>query len=147
MKKEEYLKARVDDQIDWYNKKSVTNKKLFYLFQVLTMIFGALVTLSGALDWGADNTMRYFAPVLGALITIGSGLLALYKFHEKWIKYRTTCESLQIERNLFVTETQPYHGDKAFNLFVHRIEAMISQENSSWAQTMTSVTEEAEVEE
>lgn len=144
MNENEYLKTRVLDQIDWYNKKSVINKRWFHTAQLLTVVFGALVALSGALDWGANDKLRFIAPILGALITIVSALLALYKFHEKWIKYRTTCESLQIEKNLFITKTQPYQGENAFNLFVHRIEAIISQENSSWAQTMTSYVESNE---
>ena len=38
MNQEEYIKDRVDIQIDWYDKKSVFNQKWFKRLQVIAII-------------------------------------------------------------------------------------------------------------
>ena len=133
---EEYLKDRVEDQINWYDKKSGINKKWFHRTQVLTIVFGALITFVGVFGFSDGSIFRYLSPLLGACVTILSSLLVLYKFQEKWITYRTTSEALQVERNLFLTGCDPYKKKGSFQYFVVRIESILSQENSSWAQTM-----------
>ena len=136
MTQEEYLKDRVEDQISWYDRKSGFNKKWYHRTQVLTIVFGALITFVGVFTVEEDSLLKYLSPLLGASITILSSLLVLYKFQEKWINYRSTSEALQVERNLFLTNCEPYGKKASFQYFVVRIESILSQENSSWAQTM-----------
>jgi len=38
---------------------------------------------------------------------------------------------------LFLTQTEPYDKDDAFHLLVQRVEALLSKENTDWAQSMT----------
>ena len=71
---------------------------------------------------------------MGLLITIITGVVTLYKFQENWIEYRTTCETLRHEKFLFLTQTDPYDIEDPFNLLVHRVENLISKENTQWAQ-------------
>ncbi len=49
---------------------------------------------------------------------------------------RQTPESLRKEKFLFLTQTEPYDKDNAFHLLVQRVEALLSQENIDWAQSM-----------
>src|SRR5437773_2135971 len=72
--------------------------------------------------------------VLGMLIAISAGVSALLKFHEQWLKYRTTAESSKKEKYFFEA---PYNAANAFPLLVQRVEALVSQENMNWAQYMT----------
>jgi len=37
---------------------------------------------------------------------------------------------------LFLTQTDPYDKDDAFHLLVQRVEALLSTENTEWAQPM-----------
>ena len=48
MEQDEYLKNRLDDQIDWYDRKSVQNQKWFKRLQVISIIAAASIPfLSG----------------------------------------------------------------------------------------------------
>ena len=51
------------------------------------------------------------------------------------IKYRTACESLKQEKYLFLTNTPPYHmdGDENQQLFVQRVETLVSKEIINWS--------------
>jgi hypothetical protein len=55
---------------------------------------------------------------------------------EHWIEYRATAESLRREKFLFLTQTEPYDKDDAFHLLVQRVEALLSNENTEWVQSM-----------
>ena len=148
MNEEEYLKNRLDDQINWYDRKSTNNQKYFKRFQLILIISAAAIPLlSGYL--GQEETTTYLPYIIGALgflVAIITAILSLYKFQENWTAYRTTCESLRHEKFLYLTKTNPYKGKNAFNLLVQRVEILISQENSSWAEIMKKTEEPIEQE-
>ena len=43
MNQEDYLKDRLDNQIDWYDKKSQWNQKWFKRLQVFQLIAAAII--------------------------------------------------------------------------------------------------------
>ena len=145
MNEEEYLKNRLDDQIDWYDRKSAKNQTYYKLFQLILIISAAAIPLlSGYLAQEKPPVnLPYFIGALGFLVAIFTAFQGLYKFQENWTAYRTTCESLQHEKYLYLTKTDPYRGKNAFNQLVQRVEMLISKENSSWADIMKK-TEETE---
>ena len=135
MEKDKYLKERLDNQINWYSKKSTYNKNLYHCLQGLVIFLAALIPfLSGYSDDIGDNS-NLIIGCIGLVVSILTGLLALYKFQEKWAAYRTTSETLKHEKFLFETNTEPYNNEKDnFQLLVKRIEHVISKENSEWVQ-------------
>jgi hypothetical protein len=73
---------------------------------------------------------------LGVLVAVIASLLGLLHLQEHWIQYRATAESLKRRNFLFLTQTEPYDKDDAFHLLVQRVEALLSKENTDWAQSM-----------
>jgi hypothetical protein len=146
MDEAEYIEYRLEDQIDWYERKSGLNKKAFQRCQLTQLVMAALITLSGVITSSQFPMVSYIVPSLGAIIAIISGVLGLYKFQENWLEYRTVSESLKHEKYLFLTRSEPYHEAVPFNLFVNRVENILSEENSKWAQTIKEVAKEKEPE-
>jgi hypothetical protein len=135
MNEEEYLKNRLDDQINWYDRKSSQNQKTYKRLQFVLIISAASVPfISGYVD--NLSYLQYLLGGIGVLIAAVTGLLSLYKFQEIWTTYRTTCESLRREKFLYLTRTDPYIEKNAFNLLVQRVEALLAKENSSWVEVM-----------
>ncbi|MGK0343460.1 MAG: hypothetical protein ACJAXW_004023 [Candidatus Azotimanducaceae bacterium] len=135
---EEYLEQRLDDQLDWYDRKSSWNQKWYKRLQLILLVSAATITfLSGfpgevtesGIDW-----VNITIGLLGVVMTAIAAGLGLYNFQENWIKYRTTSESLQKEKYKFLTGVSPYDGDNAFKLLVEHVEGLISKENSDWSQ-------------
>ena len=135
MNEEEYIKNRLDDQINWYDRKSSQNQKTYKRLQFILIISAASVPfISGYVD--NLSYLQYLLGGIGVLIAAVTGLLSLYKFQEIWTTYRTTCESLRREKFLYLTRTDPYIEKNAFNLLVQRVEALLAKENSSWVEVM-----------
>ena len=139
MTEDEYMAERVDDQIDWYDRKSRNAQCWFKRLRGAEILAAALIPLiAGFAEDPFPVTL--VVGILGALIVITSAAISLNQFQENWTEYRTTCESLKHEKFLYLTKTEPYHEEEPFRLFVQRVESLISKENSAWSQyTKTSI--------
>jgi hypothetical protein len=141
MNEDEYIKTRVDGQIDWYNRKSEANQRWFRVLRIVEIVAAASIPLlAGYADTLAP--IKLVVGSLGLLVAVIAGVLGLYQFQELWTGYRTTCEALKQEKYLFITKTEPYDELEPFPLFVQRIENLISKEHSSWVQRMHAVGKE-----
>lgn len=149
MNQEEYLKQRLDDQIDWYDRKSSWNQKWYKRLQVILLVAAATIPfLSGYVSEvpAAESGLPWVKisiGLLGVAIAAIAAVLGLYNFQENWIKYRTTCESLKKEKYKFLTGVLPYDDDNAFTLLVEHVEGLISKENTDWSQQLQNAKEKS----
>lgn len=135
MSEEQYIKSRVDDQIQWYSGRSRKAQKRFKWLRGFEMAAAALIPIiAGFGDQLPWLHVELVLAVLGALIALSSAVVSLNQYQENWIEYRTTAESLKHEKFLFLTRAEPYLDDQAFSIFVSRVEGLISKENSTWSQ-------------
>ena len=119
---------RLDDQIDWYDKKSGANQRRYKWLKAITMVSAALVPVFSIQEWG-----RPYAAALGILIVLSEGLQQLNQYQANWIAYRSTCESLKHEKYLYLAQAGPYASlDKPLPLLAERIEGLVSQEHAKW---------------
>ena len=133
MNQDEYLKLRVDDQINWYDNKSIASQKLFKRLRLIELICAACIPLLAGYATKADG-IQYTIGAMGLIVAIITGILGLFRFQENWVEYRTTCESLKHEKYLYLTKCKPYDSTDSFQLFVNQVEKLISTENSKWSQ-------------
>ncbi len=130
---EQYLKERVDAQIEWFSNRSGTNQTRFKQLRLAEIVLASTIPLLTAYA-DANTRLKVIAGIVGVLIAVIAGALALYKYQENWIHYRTTAEAMTREKMLFLTRSGPYIGDNAFQEFVGRIENILGSENSQWAE-------------
>ena len=126
---EKYLKERYKCQVKWYDKKSSRNKRYSHGFQWAAIIISALVPVLVALN----PTQRWITITLSTVLAIATAALKTFKFEENWISYRTIAELLKKEKYHYDAEAIEYATveDKK-RLFVERVEALISSENTLW---------------
>jgi hypothetical protein len=134
MDETEYLKMRVDNQINWYDKKSQNNQKLYKWLRIVEILAAASIPFLVGYITNTELFFRAFVGLLGFAIAVITAVVSLCQFQENWVEYRTTCESLKHEKFLYLTRTEPYNIDTPFSLFVQRVESMISRENTMWSQ-------------
>ncbi len=138
MNEEKYLKERLEDQIEWYDKKSMFNQNWFKRLRVIEIAAAAAIPfLAGFIDGNSDS-YKIVIGLLGFAIVVITGVVTLYKFQENWIEYRTISESLKHEKYLYFSSCEPYNVDKSFCLLVQRVENLISKENSKWVEYIKS---------
>lgn len=133
MNENEYIDSRIDDQIDWYDKKSQKAQCWFKWLRGTEIIAAAAIPLIAGFA-SEPFPVTLAVGILGASIAVISSAISLNQFQENWTEYRTTCESLKHEKFLFLTKAEPYSEKEPFRLFVQRVESLISKENSAWSQ-------------
>ncbi len=133
MNEQEYLDKRVTAQINWYDKKSASNKKWFMRLKIAEIILALLIPFLAALITTEIETLRVAVGLIGVIIVATASIITLYKLQENWIEYRTVAESLKHEKFLYITKSGPYKDGSSFPVFVERFESYISKENTQWA--------------
>lgn len=130
---EHYMKTRVDDQILWYDHKSLHCQKIYKICQTIEIIIAALIPLLSGYS-GTHISIAIIIGIMGAVIAIIESITKLFKWHENWIEYRTTCELLRYQKYLYLTKSAPYNTkpETIDNIFVRNIENIISSENNKW---------------
>ena len=131
----EYLEHRLDDQIDWYDKKSSANQTAYKRLRLIEIIAAASIPLLAGYSqalWYVGMTIG----VLGMVVAVLAGIVGLYRFQENWSEYRAVADSLKQEKYLYLARAEPYSGDQPFELLVQRVEALLKSETMDWAQAM-----------
>jgi len=132
MTEDEYIKDRLENQIDWYDKKSQWNQKWYKKLRMIELIAASSIPFFVAFISDSKPAFTVIVGFLGVVVAVISGIIALYKFQEIWTEYRVTCETLRHEKVLFQTKCKPYDIGKPFPLLVNRVEAIFRGERSKW---------------
>jgi hypothetical protein len=141
------IMERLEDQIVWFDKRSVSNQRSYKRTKVFVIVAAATIPFLTALAVppGYETKMKWIIGILGVLITAFEGVIQLYKFNENWIRYRATSEALKSEKYLYLAQAGPYAMAKnAHALLAERVEAVISQENQKWVTALQEQKQEGE---
>lgn len=119
---------RLEDQIAWYDKKSLESQQWFKWLKIAEIIAAALIPFVAGF-----NLSPIITGSLGVLIVVLEGLQSLNQFQHNWITYRSTCEELKHEKFLWMGKAGPYaSAEKPDVLLAERVESLISREHSKW---------------
>ena len=128
-----YLKERYNDQMEWYASKARFSKSRYQNMQILIIISSVITPVLIGFNY---EIFRYISIILTVFIAIFSGALKLYKYHENWMNYRTTRENLKKEKYYYDFKIDEYSlANNPEELFVKRVEGLISMENVYWVST------------
>lgn len=145
MNEEEYIQQRLDDQQAWYERKSASNQSWYKRLRIVEVVLAAGIPFVSSLIGKFPESPELIPVVVSLmafLIAASSALLALYRFQDNWLQYRTAAEQLKREKFLYLTKCAPYDGGDAFRLLVANIERILGEENSTWRQQAQSAAAE-----
>ena len=132
---------RLDDQIDWYDRKSLHHQSWYRRLKLVSIGAAALVPVVSGFDG-----MALFTGLLGVVVVISEGLQHVNKHHENWIRYRATCENLRREKHLYLARSSRYASlgddDALRNLAAH-VESILAQESDDWLKMRRHIDEPA----
>jgi hypothetical protein len=125
------IMARLEDQIDWYDRKSSLNQRVFRRIKITEILAAALIPFVSVFRM---QFVSYTTAGLGVLITVLEGMLHLNQYQQNWINYRSTCEELKHEKYVYLGHAGPYASvNDPHALLAERIESLVSQEHAQWA--------------
>ncbi|WP_299737051.1 DUF4231 domain-containing protein [uncultured Roseobacter sp.] len=122
---------RLENQIVWYDAKSVTSQRRYFALKSLQIIIAAAIPVVSLID----PTKAVVPGALGALVLVLEGFQELGSYRQNWQKYRSSCEALRHEKYLYMAGSGPYTDadvEKRTRLLAERVEAMISEEHTNW---------------
>jgi Protein of unknown function (DUF4231) len=123
--------TRLEDQIDWYDRKSRSAQHIFKRVKVVEILSAAMIPFLAGLTFPHDKLVT---AGLGVLITILEGLLHLNQYQQLWNTYRSTCEALKHEKYLYLGNAGPYAAAPTPHaLLAERVESLVSQEHAQWS--------------
>ena len=129
---------RLEDQLAWYEAKSLHHKRWFQWLKVCQIVVAAGIPAVVAAGASAG-----VAGALGAVVVVLEGLQQLFQFQQNWIAYRGTAEGLKHEKFLYLAAAGPYAGsDRRDRLLAERVEGLVSQEHATWAEVQRATTED-----
>ena len=134
------IMERLDDQIGWYDRKSMSCQRVFKRTKIVQIVAAAVIPFLAALSvkevW---SSVHWITGGLGVLVTVFEGLLQLGQYQQNWFMYRSTCEALKHEKYLYLGKAGPYaSATDAHALLAERVESLVSQEHAKWASTQQS---------
>jgi hypothetical protein len=125
------IMERLEDQIAWYDRKSMTNQRYFKRIKTVEIAAAAIIPFLAAFSL---PRVMWVTGGLGVLITVLEGMLQLNQYQQNWIAYRSTCESLKHEKYVYLGKASPYASAvDPHALLAERIESLVSQEHAKWA--------------
>ncbi len=123
--------ARLEDQIDWYNRKSSAAQRTFKRIKVVEILAAAMIPFLAGITFLHD---KLAIAGLGVLITILEGFLHLNQYQQLWGTYRSTCEALKHEKYVYLAGAGPYRGAADTRaMLAERVESLVSQEDAQWS--------------
>ncbi|EGW40480.1 DUF4231 domain-containing protein [Desulfosporosinus sp. OT] len=121
----------VDNYIKYYDRRSIKYKRLYYTFFVLEGVISALIPVV-TLFFDFCSMIKYIVALMGTIVALITMFKSSFGFHRKWIDYRSTTESLKLEKDRYTCELSPYKGDDREQLFFDKAINTIDQENKNW---------------
>ena len=111
---QDYIDFRVKNQINWHDRKSMTNQSRFKRMSIALIVLSASIPfLTGlAMDNAATSTGTFFSILIGLFgvsISVLSSCLLLFRFQDNWVNYRITRERLYTELIRYQTRAEPYN--------------------------------------
>lgn len=121
---------RLEDQLGWYDRKSVAAQQAYKRLKVIELVIAAAVPVLAALQVPAALTAT-----AAALVVIAEGVQQLYQWQTNWVLYRSTAEALKHEKYLYLAAAGPYATPDRHQVLAQRLEGLISQEHAKWTES------------
>jgi len=128
---------RLEDQLAWYDRKSVAAQQAYNRIKLVQLAVGATVPVVAALQAPAAVTA-----ILAAVVVVAEGVQQLYQWQTTWVLYRATAEALKHEKFLYLAAAGPYGTVDRRRVLAERLEGLVSQEHARWTEARERDTQE-----
>jgi len=144
-----YIRDRLDDQMNWLDRKSSFHQQQYKNYKRLEfgisaaipilISFSTMRIVENAEAFGMPlhlNTIfQITSAVAGVAVVILNKMQELEEHFKLWKDYRVTAESLKQERLRYLTRTEPYDEADAYPLLVENVESILIKDIQSWRST------------
>lgn len=127
----EYQSGRFQTVLKFYDNRACQNKFWHHTSSVyvlaMSVAIAPILTTEIFQEWS-----KLMVTWLSSTIAIAAGIASHFKFHENWLSFRSTWDALQKELQLRNAKIGDYSSGDRNQLFVERVESLISCEGKEW---------------
>jgi hypothetical protein len=135
----EYLKC-INNISEYYFLRCEKYKKRFYFSCFVRIVASALIPIISLAT--EVNASTVCVSILASVIMISESYVNVTQAHEKWTKYRTTCNLLWVEARSFSMKAGRYSDENTrVEEFVNRCESLMIKETNEWKNYIEKVKE------
>ena len=144
--KSDQLWSWLDSQIAWYDRKATANQRAYKASKIAIIVCALALPVFaeyGAIP-GFHDTRAFLVGLVAGVILLLEGLQHLNKWQENWILYRSTCEGLRHERQMFLLGSGPYaklRKPVAEQVLAERAGSLVMAEHGKWTVARSEKTE------
>jgi len=123
---------RLEDQIDWYDKKSKYCQRWYKWLKFLQIILAVSIPIMSHIG---DAAWKWVVSFSGALIAVIEAIEHMNQYSTLWVMYRSTAERLKHEKFLFLSAAGPYRDtteEERLIILAERVEEHVSTEHANW---------------
>ena len=131
MSMDEYVKQRVDDQIEFYSRSADANTQKVAKTRRLSVILGALAAVLGIVATTYASVAGWVA-VIGTITAAIAARQYAGRYQFLIVSYRAAAEKLEGLKARWEVERKIQAGAAADQKFIQACEQAISTENSAW---------------
>lgn len=132
MEPEPKIATLTREMMEYYDRAATRNKLSYVTIKLVELIAAAAIPFFALLDWGLRG--QIVSAALGSVIVLLEGIQQLFKVHENWMNYRTSCETLRRELFLYESAAGPYGdpGTPPSTVLAERVSGVTTQAVSKW---------------
>ncbi|MFP9470017.1 DUF4231 domain-containing protein [Pectobacterium brasiliense] len=137
------LLEMVSEKIEKIKPKCKNNKRFFQWLTAGSIVFSAAITLTVGIDWPDHTaTQKNIALLLGLLLTLINGWMAVFDFKKLWMRQKSTLFGLYlIENELKILNDSDEHKPRVRELF-KAYQSVWERDGSEWAHIYSAAGEE-----
>lgn len=123
---------RLEDQIGWYDTKSVQCQNRYKTLKLIQIGLAVAIPVFSHAEPAVAKWLTSFA---GATIALLEGVQHMNQYSTLWVTYRSTAERLKHEKYLFLSSAGPYRDLRETDCLVtlaERVEEHVSTEHANW---------------
>jgi SMODS and SLOG-associating 2TM effector domain 3/SMODS and SLOG-associating 2TM effector domain 1 len=128
LRKQFYLSKRIDDQLGWYKRNAISNRKLSVIWLVVLVSANVFAVLFSVLRVSFSTADYWPTDVFIALAASTLSWLQSNRFQELAASYSLTAQDISLLKELIPTSG----GKNKFSVFVADAENAFSREHTQW---------------
>lgn len=122
--------ARLEDQLGWYDRKSIRAQRAYRILKLAQLVIGAAVPVVAGLDFPP-----YVTATISAILVVSEGVQQLYQWQTNRVLYRRAAEALKREKYMYLAGVGEYAGPDPAQKLAARIELIFLDEHAKWTET------------
>lgn len=137
----EHIRTRAYDLLLWYIRSANRCRLCYYLFRTITIVLPALIMVitssgSGLAIWADElwgSAANFLVAALSGLTGLASGLLALTRCEDNYLRYRRAADQIKGELSRYLVGAGIYRESATRDQhFITALEIIAAREGESW---------------